>query len=1125
MNKKLRISISILISTMLLSEALIIQGISSVKAVGTNIASVQADYKVLSINSMGGFKLISKKWIEEIKSNVMLYNHEKSGARLIYIQNEDDNKVFSINFRTPTKDNTGVNHILEHSVLNGSKNYPVKDPFIQMRKQSLNTFLNAMTFPDMTMFPVASKNHKDFENLMSVYLDAVFYPNVEKNSKIFKQEGWRYELSSSQDELKYNGIVYNEMKGNYSSPENVLCEEITESLFPNVGYKYDSGGKPEGIPNLSYENFIKTYNEYYTPSNSYIYLYGNMDAEKILKFIGEKYLNNFDKKQVNTSIELQKPTMNQVIKEAEYSIPKDAKAKNKTYLSLNYVIDKITNKDNVVGFTVLKSLLMDTPSSPLLKALRDNGLAKGVYMQYNTSYLQPTFSIILANANIEDKDKFEKVVNETLQKLAKEGFSKELIKSVLNTYELSIRTVKGLSGLYYDEAVMRSWLYDADPTLYLNVDSDILKLKNKVNERYFENLIEKYLLNNAHKSVVILKPVQGLDKKKELEAKNKLQAYKASLTENEIQEMIKETKELKAWQETLDSKEAQSTLPTLSIADINPKGKEYRTIEKNEAEIKILNHPMFTNGVIYSNLYFDTSTVPQEKLPYLYMLEQILTNIDTKNYDKNKLVEEMLTNTGGISFNVTSISKHNDNEKYYPKLNVSLTTLSENLPKGFELLNEIIYRSDFNNKSRLRELVREIKMYKESEFVNNGSNIANERALSYISTEGKYDDFANNEFYSFICDLDDNFNNKSDSLVKNLKLVSDMVFNKKGLIVSYTGDENNYNNFVKAFNSFANNIKNESYPSYKYNFNTSKRNEGIIVPSEVQYVAKAADFKKSGYASSGKLDVLQNILESDYLWKNIRLKGGAYGANVAFTNKNVIFSSYRDPNLKETLDIFDNTYKYLKNFNANEREMTNYIIGTIGKIDGVTDNCGPSVDGLVADSLYMSGTSQKDLEKERKEILSTTSEDIKAMADMIEALMKQNSLCVVGGENKIEQNKNIFLSIKDVLTSKEQERNYRQLNKKNNVSHNKIWRIKFDGVLDEKTVNYANIYILDEKGSEVKIKLKYDKKSNIMSIEPEGPYDKGKTYILYMKDLQFKDNGEIGEKHIAPIKMEFSIKK
>ncbi|KEH93491.1 insulinase family protein [Clostridium novyi] len=1123
MNKKIKSKIGLTLATVMTFQTLMF-------SCPKEVYSVDLTSKLVSLfkdkDSLGGFKLVSKKRIKDLNCNSYEYKHEKSGAKLIFLDNKEEDKMICINFRTPTKDSTGVNHIIEHSVLQGSKNYPVKDPFIQMSKQSLSTFLNAMTADDMTMYPVSSKNNKDFNNLMSVYLDAVFYPNMIKDERIFKEEGWRYELQSKEGELKYNGIVYNEMKGVYSNPARVLSSAISKSLFPDTMYKNESGGNPDDIPSLSYKEFVDTYKKYYNPSNSYIYLSGNLNIKDTLKFIGEKYLNNFDKVEVDSSIPLQKPFEKRVEYVSEYSLPSGADTKNKAYLSQNYVIDKSPNKDITLKFSLLNMLLTGTPTSPICKAMQENGLGENVVSDFNPSSAQSTFSIVAANVNEEQKEKFNEVIDKTLRDIVKNGFDENLIQSLANQFNISSRMGNGNSPLMYNILIMSSWLYGGEPTLYLNMNINNL---NKIIKRgELEKIIEKYLLNNNHSSLVVLKPSPGLQEKKEAKLKEKLEAKKQSLSNEQLDKLIKDTEELQKWQSTPNSKEELAKLPTLTRGDIDNKIKEYKTIKEAKDGITMLKHPVFTNGLNYVSLYFDTSKIPQDKLGYLSLLETIFGKVDTKNYTKEQLQNYIMINSGGIKIRSNIFQDVKNNDKYYPKEHATILCLNNKMDKNFQLLNEIIFNSKLNDKERLKEIISSTKMNLENQFMNNGFRFANEKILSYISEAGKYNNYQSEGFYKFLCELDKNFSSKSDEVIKSLENVRDMVFNKQDMIVSYTGEEKYYKNFINSFNGFSKNLKNNDLKVQQYKFDDSNINEGIIAPSKVQYVTKGGNIESTGYKDTGKLQVLANVLGSGYLWNGVRIKGGAYGVNVFINSGNILFSSYRDPNLKETIDIFDKVPEYLASFNADEKEMTNYIIGTIGKqesdMNELVNKLGPISEGIIADDMYISGVTKEDIQKQREEILSTTSDDIRNFAKLVDGVLKQDYLCVVGGDSKINENEKEFMAIENILDSNHKKDLTMTMEKKENVPVDKIFTVSFSRNLDKGTVNKSNIYVLDENNHKVSTVVSYDDVNKSVEVNPNHNYESGKKYTLFIKGIQsVKESGKV-VKLKSPIKMEFIIK-
>ncbi len=1010
MKKLTKITSMLLVIALLLNNfTTILQGSQVVKAAQlSNYSFTSKDRDVLKNGeNLSGFKLESKKWIEDIQSTAMIFKHVKSGAKLIYLRNQDENKVFSISFRTPVHDNTGVNHIIEHSVLCGSEKYPVKDPFLIMTKQSLSTFINAFTGADFTMYPVASKNKKDFENLMSVYLDAVFCSNISKDPRILKQEGWHYEVNSKSGELGYNGIVYNEMKGISSAPQVRLAHTINKSLFKDSSYSFESGGNPENIPDLSYDKFIETYKKYYIPSNSSIYLYGKLDIKNTLKFINDNYLSKIKKTKVDSEIKLQNKYERNVEKRAFYPIAKDASTDKMTYLSTNYAIHKGSDVETVVGLGLLQEILLNAEASPLRKTLLDSGIGLNGYASFSTSTKIPVFSIIVTNANEAERYRFKNLVQDELKQIVKKGFDEELVRSVLNAAEFSLHSenAEASRGMNYMSTALNAWNNDMCPTEYLEITPVLSKIKAKISHRYFEKLIQKYLLANEHNSLVVLKPINGLNEKNEGILKNKLEAYKGSLSEIKLAEIKKDTENLKKWQETDDSLANISKIPTLCKEDLNLKSEEIPTIEKVERDIKVLYHPIFTDGIIYSNLYFDSSKVPQNKILYLKLLVNVLGNVSTRKYEFENLSNTVRGETGGISFNSTLFKDKMDGNKYFPKVSVSINAVSSKLPKALEITEEIMNHSKFEDKKRIKSLISALKLNYESMFVNAGNSLAIERTLSYLSDSGKYNDLDYLPYYKFICDLFRNFDAKFDDIVRELYFVKDLVFNKEALVVSYTGDEKYYNEFAKSLNSLGEQINDKTFPHQEYKFDFSNKNEAFVIPSQVQYVVKAGRFKGLGFGCNGKMKVAQNVLNTDYLWRELRVKSGAYGGAMSFTNSEALFYSYRDPNLGETLKTFDGAINFLKKFKASDKEMTNYIIGTIGSIDCPTS---PRNKGLQGDNMYFSGTTQEDVQKLRDEVLSTKVEDIRALAEVLEGVIKQNLYCVVGSGTKVNENRHLF---------------------------------------------------------------------------------------------------------------------
>jgi len=963
-----------------------------------------------------GFRLEDERQIEDINSIARVFYHEKSGARLFHLENDDDNKVFSITFRTPPEDSTGVAHIVEHSVLCGSRQFPMKEPFVELVKGSLNTYLNAMTFPDKTMYPVASRNEKDFHNLMNVYLDAVFYPNIGACPETLMQEGWHYELESKEGEITYKGVVYNEMKGVFSSPDAILDQKTFETLFPESAYGVESGGDPDDIPQLTQEKFVQFHKQYYHPSNSYIFLYGDLDIEENIKFLDEAYLNKFEKIQVTSQIALQPAFAQKVEKIFDYPIAPAENKEDKTFLSMNFVLGQATDSEMCLSFQILEYLLLETPAAPLKNVLLEAGLGKDVVGTFVPSILQPTFGVVVTGANEEQKQQFIQVVEQELKRLVSEGIDKKLIEACINIFEFTLREGNygnRPKGLVYNIKCMDSWIYDESPVIHLEYTSILKKIKSALTTNYFEQLIEKYLINNNHQALVILRPKHGLTEEKDEMVREKLASYKASLSSVEIDKLVEQTMELKRRQETIDSPEALATIPLLALADIEKQAEELPLVEKEEKGVSVLQHSLYTNDIAYVNMYFDTHLVPQKQLPYVYLLAEILGKVATQEYDYAELSNEINIHTGGIGCDVTVYTENENDEKYLSKFLVKGKSLVEKLPNLFKLFEQIIAHSCFDNSKRMQELVQEIKSNWDMNLFRRGQQLATNRVLSYFSPIAQYNEVGMLQFYNFIADLEANFATRSTELYSNLEQVAKLIFNKENLLISVTAEEENYSKFKKCFSDFHACLTSNKVLAEQYNLAATQRNEGLMTAGKVQYVVKGANFRKLGYSYHGSLKVLETILRYDYLWTRVRVQGGAYGGFAKFErNGNMVFGSYRDPNLKETLVVYDETSAYLRKFAVDQREMTKYIIGTMSQVDTPLT---PSQKGERATNQYIRKISQTKIQQERNEILATKQADISKLANLVDEAMQQNYLCVFGNEQKIKENQNLFNQVISVL--------------------------------------------------------------------------------------------------------------
>ncbi|MGB7606486.1 MAG: insulinase family protein [Lutisporaceae bacterium] len=957
-----------------------------------------------------GFTLKQEKQIDEINSKGRLFYHEKSGAKLIQLENDDDNKVFSVSFRTPPDDSTGLPHILEHSVLCGSRKFPCKEPFVELMKGSLNTFLNAMTFSDKTMYPIASKNDKDFYNLMDVYMDAVFYPNIYKYKEILMQEGWHYELENKEDEITYKGVVYNEMKGAFSSPESILNRRIQGILFPDTPYGVESGGDPDDIPKLTQKQFQDFHKKYYHPSNSYFFLYGNGNIEEQLEFINNNYLKDFEKLEINSEISIQQPIGQLKEITLDYPISNEESDEEKAYMSLSSVIGTSKDSELYLAMEILENLLLETPAAPLKKALIEAGIGKDVFSEVDNGILQPIFSVIVKNTDIHKQEAFKKVYFDTLNKLVKEGIDKRLIEAAINIKEFQLREAESRSypkGLLYNIKCLDSWLYGEDPFIHLQYESAIKKIKTALTTDYFEKLIKQYLIDNNHSSLLSLKPKKGLSEQKSASLRAKLAEYKKSLSEQEIEQIIEQTKELKERQNTQDPKEILETIPMLELSDINHKAERLSVKVREEAGHKILTYPIFTNNIGYVQMLFDTTPVNQEQIQYIALLSDLLGKISTEKYTYSELAKEINIHTGNIKFVMQVYGDKDDYNKYYPKLTIKAKALMDKLPKMFELIEEITDKTKLDEKNRIKEVIREEKSRFEMRLISEGHLTSSRRLLSYFSEQNKYIELLTGiDYYKFLVDIEKDFDSKIDEVIRNLREVYKDIFNANNLLTSITCSEEDYDKFLQSHKKYVNSLPTENVSKNTYHFELSGKNEGLLTQSNVQYVAKGYNFVELGYKYSGVLQVLRSIAKYDYLWNNIRVKGGAYGAMAGFErNGNLFFASYRDPNLRETLKVYDEFEGYLRNFEVDNREMIKYIIGTISTVDMPLT---PSMKGETAVEYYIRNISFEDIQRERDQIIMTKQEDIKYLGLFVGDCMKKDRYCILGNEAKLKQNKELF---------------------------------------------------------------------------------------------------------------------
>lgn len=972
----------------------------------------------MTIHDLAEYEILDEHRVEDVQSDGFILRHKKSGARIAILSNNDDNKVFYIGFRTPPEDETGVPHIIEHTTLCGSKKFPVKDPFIELAKGSLNTFLNAMTYPDKTVYPVASCNDQDFKNLMDVYLDAVFNPNITKYEEIFKQEGWHYELTGKDDELKINGVVYNEMKGAYSSPDEVLSSQIYRSLFPDNTYSKDSGGNPEYIPKLTYEAYLDFYHKYYHPSNSYIYLYGDMDVVERLEWLDKEYLSLYDYKKVNSEINKQ-PAFDKIKNvEAQYSITMDDSQENKTYLSYNRVVGDTLDEMLYQAFDVLDYALVSSPGAPVKQALIDAGIGDDVYGSYDAGILQPVFSFVAKNANASQADEFESIIENTLKEVVKTGINKEALLAGINSSEFKFREAdfgQFPKGLLFGLNCLDSWLFDdMKPFIHLECLGTFAKLRKAVDTDYFEKLIQEYLLDNTHGSSVTVKPKRGLGNEREEALAKELSDYKASLSDEEIKKLIEDTEHLKKYQEEPSSDEDLRKLPMLTRADMKKNAMPFSNIEDELLDVKVVRHDIESNGIDYISFLFDAGDFAQSELGYLGFFTNALGLVSTEKYSYTDLANATNIYTGGISTGTASHPDIKDRNNFVFKLEVKLKVLEKNLDKALELMEQMLLSSDFTDTKRLGELVAQIKARLQANLSSSGHLVAAMRSMSSFSRYALYqDELKGVAFYRSICHIEKELSESPKNVSDKLAAIAKKLFARNRMLISFTGNNEAYGNakpslekVIAGFNKMSA-VGNQA----EVHFNTAK--EAFIDASQIQYVAKTGDFICEGYEYTGALRLLRIILSYDYLWINVRVKGGAYGCmNTFLRSGESYFVSYRDPNLSDTLDVYDRIPEYIKSFSPDERDMTKYIIGTFSALDTPMN---PEAKGSRSLSAYLEGITYEQIQKERNEILNAQPEDIRRLADLVEAVLKKDSICVIGNENIIKESAGLFENVEKLI--------------------------------------------------------------------------------------------------------------
>ncbi len=978
------------------------------------MAKIVKNYDELKKNP--AYELMYEEYLGDIKSSGIILKHKKSGARVAVMSNEDENKLFCAAFRTPPSDSTGVPHIIEHSVLNGSKNFPSRDPFMQLVKGSLNTFLNAMTYSDKTLYPVATCNDKDFENLMHVYLDAVFYPRIYSYPQIFMQEGWHYELEKPEDELVVNGVVYSEMKGATSSPDNAMWDTVSSVMFPDTTYGVNSGGDPRHIPELTYEQFCDFHARLYHPSNSYIFIYGNCDMDERLEFLDREYLSAFDEIEPNSSIPRQahfgKPEPKRVIE--KYSVGQTDSVEGKSFHVFASLGGSNLDVTEQMAASIAVYVLFNAEGAPVKQALLDAGIGEDVFGYYDSHAIEDTFAIVAKNAKSEDADRFYDIVMSVLKEQVKNGISEKALLATINSREFHFREADygGYPrGLDIATDMLQSWLYDDSQAFtYMHYLDSLAELKEKVGTEYYEDIIRKYILNSDHCALITIDPERGLNDKREEELRASLAEYKASLTDEQLQKIIDDTAALREYQSRTPTEEEQNCIPSLERSDIPRESAPYCEYEECEiGGVKTILHKTDTNGITYANIYFDIGKIPQDYVPYLTVLGTLLGRLDTEKHTYGDLNFDILLNLGNLGFGDCVFSKYGKLDEYMPYFGVYATMLGDKVSFALDTAAEIILTSRFDKK-RIRDILSEYKVNRRSHIIDSGNQVAAARARSYFSKLECYcEQLKGIDYYLFLTELLDNYDERADELIEKLKEVRDYVYSPVNMIMSLAADDDGKNSMAECMAGFVESLSSLKRPKLGefVDYAPVKKNEGILIPSQVQYVAKVGNLGFDGLEYSGALQVVKSAVNIDYLYQEIRVKGGAYGCGCGFnaSNGNVQFTSYRDPKLKETAAVYDGTGEFVKNYDFDEKELTKFIIGAFSDYDRPV-----SIKGLIARTFnsYMSGRSAADANRERAEMLDITKEQFNAAYEVFDKICAQGYLCAVGNETKLRENADMF---------------------------------------------------------------------------------------------------------------------
>lgn len=960
-------------------------------------------------DQLHGFTLVDSQFIQDANAQVHTFAHEQSGGQVIWVENDDQNRSFGIGFKTPPKDSTGVAHIVEHSVLSGSRKYPAKDPFMTMLKTSMNTFLNAMTFSDMTIYPVSSMNEEDFHNLTDVYLDAVFFPKMTSEENIFRQEGWHKELFDKDEPIVYNGVVYNEMRGAYSDAERIIMQDVTANMHPGSTYAHESGGYPYDIPDLTFENFKQFHADHYRPDNALAYVYGDIDIDRTLSQINGDFFSEFLKNDQQVQFDLPETKDGHIEYLAFYDADERKTAGHDSYLTYMTHVGASTDLTNNYVANILSDALIESEAAPIRQALIEAGLAEEVEAIGSDGYYLD-FGLVLKQFNPANKDKALAVINETLTDQVANGINRDLLEGVINTREFAARQAGGaMKGITYEIQMTMAWRYGMSPTEVLHFSKYFDDLRAKLATDFYEKWLQDNLLAADASLVGIYQPKVGLFKEQDDQLEAKLAAEKAAMTDQDIQALIQENQALRVYQDTPDTEEARQALPKLDISDV-PRTTQSIAEETltGQQGVPVLFHEQDASGIRYVQMAYKLDHIAAEDLPYVNYVTILLGLLNTENYDYSQMDIEMMKATAGISMRPKVLTIEGSKDGYAPILVASFAAIGDHSARGFELLQDTMKFTDFSDKARILNVLQRVKFNMSQSYEGAGHRVAISRLRSFYSQAAKYEDVVSGlSFYDHMTDLIENFSTKADDFIAKLIEVNGKIWDPRMLTVSLTADAADKTTLLEQVDHFidqADQTDSIEPVSVEFDLVGNNYHEAIQTNGNVQYVSVGGRVPIEDY--NGRYVVFANILSKDYLHENIRAKGGAYGAGISLTSSgDVTTYSYRDPNVDKTVDVYHKLPEFLANPGLSQDDLDQLIIGSMTAFHYPLTPA--SVNNLMV-TRHFRGMTKDMVDARLSQALDTKVADLVAFKDQIQIALDADNLVVFGNKQKIDDSAQTF---------------------------------------------------------------------------------------------------------------------